>query len=179
MRKVTWIAAGALTVALAAGGVAAAAGGPWALNGRAQGYGPGMMGRGGMMGGGCQGVNGADYDPAAMLAHAEAMLAQHQTRLTSLEARLAAEQDEGTKAILTARIERENLMIGWFESRIPVLEKLPEEWLEGGLALAHHDVDYFTGATATDPYNQAFIAQRLATAQQRLAWLEEQAEQQS
>jgi hypothetical protein len=164
-------------------------------NGAGYGRGPGMMGGGpGMMGGGpglrdgsCgmagggYGLNAENWDPAAMKTQAEAMLTQHKAMLASLQARLAATADENAKALLTARIELQNLMIGMQENHIATLATVPQDdYLAGHIQLAQADLDYWTRASAVDADNQALIASRKAAAQDRLTYLQnlqQQAEQ--
>lgn len=197
MRR-AYAAVGLLAVALAATVAVAEARGPGS-QGQGQGLMTGVqeMNRGGLMGQGMRGMMGrgmagmmgqgrgpmmgrgtmdcqaaANYDPAAMLEHARAMQAQHAEYLADLNARLAAATTDQQKAVLTARLEHLTIMNGWLESRIPVLEALPADQAEGLLILARHEVQYFRSVTATDPFNQNWVAQRLARAEQRLATLE-------
>jgi hypothetical protein len=152
-----------------------------------QGFGPGFGPGFGMMGGGAcpiaggQGWSadpGANYNPAAMLQVHEAMLTQQKGFLATLQAQLAAATDDTVKATLTARIERENLMIGSLEAKVQVAKSLPEQWLDGATALARADETYWSAATANEATNKTFITAHLTAAQQQVAWLEAYAQSQ-
>lgn len=189
--KRTWMIVGALMVALfglvavaeARGpgyGVGNGAGGPGIMMG---GGGRGMMGGGpGMMGGG-PGQRGSfatcaeSYDPAAILANHQEMLAQHEALLVSLEEQLANTEDERRIALLERNIERQRLMIAYQNGKLPVIEGLPETWLEGAIDLATYDIEFFSTAASDDSWIQAWITNRLTRAQERLAYLEGQIEQ--
>jgi hypothetical protein len=123
----------------------------------------------------CLGEDGT-FDPAAALAQAEAMLAQHKAYGDSLKARLEQATDEQVKAALAVRMERQILMTDRVEAHIAVLKTLTTETepLQGALAVARGDVDYWTRATATDTGNKAVIAAHLARAQRRVEALKAQ-----
>jgi hypothetical protein len=146
--------------------------------------GPGMLGGGyGTAGGaGCvgAGVGAQNWDPAAMQIQADAMVAQHKAVLAGLETQLAAANDESVKAVLTARIELQNLMLGSTANHAATLKSVPQDdWLGGAIQLAQADVTYWSQATAADANNTALIASHLANAQQRLTYLQDLQKQQA
>ncbi|MFZ5825204.1 MAG: hypothetical protein ACOY94_12825 [Bacillota bacterium] len=134
------------------------------------GGGRGMMGGGrGMMGGTC---NGENYDPAAMLEQHQAMITQQETLLAQLQEQLANTSDEKRTALLERNIERHQLMLTYQKGKLPIIEALPADWLDGALSLAQYDVTFFKGATSNDAWIQSWLANRLARAEQRLTYLE-------
>ncbi|HEY3363478.1 MAG TPA: hypothetical protein VGK74_00225 [Symbiobacteriaceae bacterium] len=155
--------------------------------GRGAGYGPGMMGGGrgagfgpGQLGSfdngfGYCGAAGQNFDPAVMATTADAMVTQNKAFLTNLQTLLAAAKDDASKQLLTVRIEWQTIQVNWAEGRLPVVKALPADWLKAEIAMAQYDVDFFTKATAADAGNQAFIASRLAQAQERLAYFQAEA----
>ena len=170
------LALGGVTAAYAAAGSTAAADGPGPRTPVAGfGYGRGMMGGGyGMMGGALCAFD----DPAVASADFEAMIAGRQAYITALEAQLAKVTDPTVKERLTYEIELAKLMKGAMEARLAAAKNLPADQLAAQIALVQADVDYWSKATSTDTSIQQWIANHLAAAKSRLAWLQDQQAQQ-
>lgn len=182
MMKRTWMVVAVLTVALMGGAAIAQA-----QTNQTAGAGRGRMGMGaGMMQGGrgqmgnhaamMQGTTctGENYDPAAGASRMAGMIAQHQAQLERLNAQLAQAADEATKAALASRIERQEIVLAWQQGRLPVVQAAATEWPAGAITMAEYDVNFFRAATATNAENQDWIANRLVTAEGRLAQLQAQ-----
>ncbi|MFZ5814295.1 MAG: hypothetical protein ACOY93_03215, partial [Bacillota bacterium] len=131
-----------------------------------------MMGGRGMMG--SDAYTGGSYDPEQIVAHLEAMIPRHEAYLATLEGQLAEAEDEQRIALLTRRVEMQQLQIAYLKGKLPVAQALPAEWPDGAIALAEYDVAFFSSATAVDPWVESWIAHRLERAEQRLAYLQEQ-----
>lgn len=142
------------------------------MGGRA-GVGRGAMGQGMIDGTFCVGADA--YDPAAMLVRHEAMIAQQEARVTAIQAQVDAATDEAVKARLASMLERMQVSLGAARAKLPVIQALPADYLEGMIALAKSDVAYFSSASSADAAIQAWIDQRLAVAQARLDYFEAEA----